>query len=1053
MPFAVLVGLLAVGAAYLLAFQKWTTWSLPAPALKKDFDIAAYAGVPWSVQATLVALVYPIVLSFVALMLQRKAHSTVSLRVYILDSAVVPAGASSVGLLLVMGAQYFATPYSTPCFLAQFMAPLLVMNSAWLLLNLLLTGFFLSRTVRFIQEEEQRHAVTRMAVDVALRAELVAAVKQHIFVNAPQSDWGFPDLRFDGPEPQVSTLSIREGRPAVKRDIKGSYVLHDVHLRLLHLVVALWKRRAAKFNADRNGKTPMLTFPPMLGGEPSRNVVLCSIEDGPALRWYERILVRLAFVYKPVRTGALSLSTRKMLEEIGSEVESAAEQQRFGAAVERLRDMMRLHGKLLRACAVDAEGLEGNAATIGISPYAWGATSFDREWLKAYLDVGRIAVNQLEEDPRLFRALASIPASIGSALPPRPEQLLINAQLAGTNLANQLAGWWIRKADASLAPGAITFSGTLPAPLSKVYEQAVVEFIGTWNDLSIRVPKELSGGDAAAWQTLTGRALVYASHIENSAELFLEAVSRGDETGAVWLLENFLKWWGSRQHELDCADIEGDFRVRHATLTLAQKDWEATKTFLWDGTEPVTIEFASKALSLGIRRHWESMRLYVVLLLIKQAGETPAADSRELRLAATLISARPQKDGGSVDARPLDNIDDVLTRLLGTLFGVETATRWLNGFADRLSWKSKEPVVSGWIYSWSGSAPNMYFLKRALAVLLLAVVSENRTDINRSKRLVERWWKDLDNLTQVESYVAELRKEVLSGAFRSRQAPVRVLQTLLGKAPRRRAGYLATAVALKKLQAVAAHERGTTLLALPVDVEKVRSLGRKIAAHSFDATAGLPPPVERIEFSLSAATLAMSTSFRCERKWYLEGVDAGSDEDVADWGGRLVQQTLLKLSFAKLVADFYLKPVNKPELRELYNATSDQMRAYLSAVATQCSSLEALGETPVILVGHSAARTLLNPYKWGTQDGRCLPPEGVAVTTGAPSHPRAFSVINGIPVFGFDTPGGDCYVLNRDTLKSLTVEGTSASNAIAIDWEAVSEEQVKLTLKWRAGFL
>lgn len=1054
MPFAVLVGLLAVGSAYLLAFQTWTTWSLPAPALKKDFDIAAYAGVPWSVQATLVALVYPIVLSFIALMLQRKAHSTVSLRVYLLDSAVVPAGASSVGLLLAMGAQYFATPYSSPRFLAQFMAPLLVMNSAWLLLNLLLTGFFLSRTVRFIQEEEQQNAVTRMAVDVALHAELVAAVKQHIFVNAPQSDWGFPGRRFDdGPEPQVSTLSVRQGRPAVKRDIKGRSVLHDVHLRLLHLVVALWKRRAAKFNAGRNGKTPTLTFPPMMGGEASGEIVLCSIEDGPALRWYERGLVRLAFVYKPFRSGALSLTTRKMLEEIGREVESAAEQQRFGAAVERLHAMMRLHGELLRACAVDAEGLEGNAATIGISPYAWGARSFDNEWLNPYLDMGRIALNQLEEDPRLFRTLASIPASIGSELPPRPEQLLINAQLAGMNLANQLAGWWMRKADASLAPGATSFSGTLPAPLSKVYEKAVVEFIGSWNNLSIRVPKELSGGDSATWQTLTGRALVYASHIENSVELFLEAVSRGDETGAVWLLENFLKWWGGRQHELDCADIQGDFRVRHATLTLAQKDWEVAKTFLWDGTEPVTIEFASKALSFGILRHWESMRLYVVLLLIKQAGETPAADSRELRLAATLISARPQKDGGSVDARPLDNIDDVLTRLLGTLFGVETAKRWLNGFADRLSWKSTEPEVSGWIYSWSGSPPNMSSLKRALAVLLLAVASENRTGINRSKRLVERWWKDLDNLEKVERYLAELRKEVLSGAFTSRQTPVMILQSLRGKAPRRRAGCRATAEALKKLQAVAAHERGTTLRALPVDVEKVRGLGLKIAAHAFNATAGLPPPVERIDFSRNAATLAMSTSITCERKWYLEGFDAGSDDDLAERIGDLVQQTLLQLSFGKLVADFGLKPVNGSELRELHDATSDQMRAYLSAVATQCSSLEALGVTPVILVGRTAARTLLNPWKWGTQDWRCLPPEGVIVSTGEPRHPRTFSVINGIPVFRFDTPEGDCYVLNRDILKSLAVEGTSASNAITIDWEAVSEEQLKLTLKWRAGFL
>lgn len=264
--FAASVGLLAVGSSFLIAIQKWTApWSLPAPELGANFDAAAFAGVPWSVQATLVALVYPIVLSFIALMLQRKAHSTVSLRVYILDSAVVPAGASSVGLLLALGGQYFAIPYGSDQLLAKLMAPLLVMNGLWLLMNVLLTGFFLSRTVRFIQEDEQRHAFTRVAVDVALRAELIAAVKQHIFVSAPKVDWGFQDeiKTEEAHSPRVCAISFSDGRPAVKRDIKGSLVLYDVHLRLLHLVAVLWTRRATRFMANRPGKTPKLTLMPL----------------------------------------------------------------------------------------------------------------------------------------------------------------------------------------------------------------------------------------------------------------------------------------------------------------------------------------------------------------------------------------------------------------------------------------------------------------------------------------------------------------------------------------------------------------------------------------------------------------------------------------------------------------------------------------------------------------------------------------------------------------------------------------------------------------------
>ena len=1052
--FAASVGLLLAGTAYLLAIQKWTAqWGVPAPELKADFDVAAFAGVPWSVQATLVVLVYPIVLSFVALMLQRRAHSTVSLRVYILDSAVVPAGASSVGLLLAMGAQYFATPYSTPYFLANFMAPLLTMNGTWLLVNVLLTSFFLNRTVRFIQEDEQRHAFTRVAVDVVLRAELVAAVKQHIFVNAAQVDWGFPDINTEeGTTPRVYTFSFGEGQPAVKRDIKGSLVLYDVHLRLLHLVAALWTRRATRFRANRTGTTPTLRLPAKVGGERSREVVLCSIEDGPPLYWYERFLVRMAFQYRPVRVGTLSLSTRKMLEEIGGEVESAAEQQRFGAAEERLLDVLRLHRTLLLAGAADAEGIEGNAATIGVSPYAWGNSSFDLEWLKPYRDVGRIAVNRLEDDPRLFRALAVVPAGIASGLPPRPEKLLVNAQLVGTSLAYQLTNWWTRKADASRPPGATMFSGTLPAPLSKVYEQAIVTFIGSWGHFRVDVPTAYKGGDITAWRAFSGRALVYAEHIENSAKLFLKAVSRGDETGSVWLLENLLKWWGSREHELRCVDIEDDFRARHVTLTLASKDWEDARAFLWDGTQPVTVDFATQALNLAVRRYWESMRLYLILLLIQNAGDTAPADSRELRLAAALVSARAQRAGGRVEAHSLNTLDDVLIGLLHNVFGVESALSRLDGFAENLRWDSEAPEVSGWIYSWAGTPTDLESMKRAQAVLLVALASERRAGVSRSKRLIERWWKDADKLEQLKSYLSDMRREVLSGSFRSMNGSVAALKAHLGGAYPLRASRLVASTALKKLRAVGIHERRITLRALTVDPAKIRGLAERIAAHAFDA-ASLPPPIKELRFAHAIGPLMlMSIRFTDRRSRYLSSLSTGPDSGLAERIGESVREHMVAWSLAKSLRDGGLEPANEPELRSQYDAAPAEMQTYLTAVAGRCASLTASGVMPVVLVGRSAARILLSAYRWGAEDWKCKPPPGIDISSGEAIHTRAVSSVNGVPVFEFHTPNQDCYVVPSEILETLAVGGLGPSSAMSIDWEEEGEEELKFTVKWQAGF-
>lgn len=1057
MVFALAAGVAAACIAYLVAVQEWTTpWRLAAPKLKNDFDIGAYTGVPWSIQATLVALVYPIVLSFIALMLQRKAHSTVALRVYVLDSAIVPAGASSVGLLVAMGVQYFAAPYSTSALLAEYMAPLLIMNGTWLLINVLLTGFFLSRTIHFIQEDEQRHAFTRVAVDVVLRSELISAVKQHIFVNAAQSDWYFTEIgASDDATPQVHmfALGIGDSRPVVKRDLKGNLVLHDVHLHLLKLVATSWSRRAVNSPSSAQGKTPTLIFPPRVGGAMSGEVVLCAVQDGPPLNRMERCLVRTAFVYRPSRQGKLSLSTRKMLEEIGSEVESAAEQQRFGAAEENLRNLLRLHTTLLLASAADSEGVAGNAATIGTSPYSWGDSSFDMEWLKPYRDIGQIAVNRLEEDTRLFRVLAVVPASIAAKLPSRPEKLLIDAQLPGMNLAYQLAGWWVQKTDASLLSGATTISGTLPAPLSKVYEQAVVAFIGSWGHFRVNLPNDFDDDDAQAWHAIAGRALIYAKHIENSANLFLKAVSRGDETGATWLLDNLLKWWGNRKRELKYAHIERDFKIRHVTMTLADKDWAAAQSFLWNGSEPVTIQFAESALSIAILRYWESMRLYVVLLLVQSARATPTADSRELRYAASLIRGNAQRPGGSVDARSLSSIDVMLESILENIFGLETVVGRIDEFVERLPRSTETPRVSGWIYSWPGTATDLESMKHAQAVLLVSLTACRRNSVTRSKKLIERWWTDIDKLESVQQYCADLRREVLSNSFSEAHSVVSSLQGFLESTHRVRSARLAAAVALKTLSGVARKERQLTLRAQSIDQSKVRDLSQRISARALDSTK-LPPPLGALKFLPGLTAHSNSIDFIDNKKHYLEHIGTGSDSDLAEFIGEWAREKIVAWSYEKLVESAALMPVNSPTLRQNYDPSRVEMQAFLTDVASHCSAYRTRGEKPVVLVGNSAVGTLLRESMWGHEDWKCPLPEGVVIGAGdAANGTGIISLVNDVPVFEFETPHGDCYVLPDAMLKTLCIGSSDANTAMTISWSEESDDKLRFTLSWKAGFL
>jgi hypothetical protein len=1050
--FALLMGAIAACVAYVTAGQDWAFVSrLPGPDVDDKFEPAAYLGVPWSVQATLVALVYPIVLSFMALMLQRRAHSTVGLRVYVLDSAVVPAGASSIGLLLFMGVQYFSAPYSSPCFLSKYLAPLLVMDSTWLAGNLFLTGYFLSRTVRFIQEEEQLHAYTRVAVDVVLRAELTAAVTQHVFVNAPSTDWGIAADSVDSRnEPRVRMFKLGEGKPAVRRDLKGSLVLHDVHLNLLKWVVMSWRSRARLREQGGNRPGPIIAFPPMVGEVATGEVVLCSIADGPPLTAVERALVTAAFWYRPSRKGTLSLTTRRMLEEMVGEVEATAEQHRFSTAEDGLRRVIRLHKTLLLASAADSKGVAENAATIGTSPYAWGESSFDMEWLKPYREIGRIALGHLEEDTRLFRTLAIVPASIAAELPPKPEKLVIDAMRVGTSLTYQLGGWWTRKADASLAPGATSFSGTLPAPLSKVYEQALVAFVGSWGQLRIRVPEGNAGDSDEAWGVLTARAQVYAKHIESCAQMVLKAVSRGDEVASSWFLDNFVKWWGNRQHELEYGDPD-DFDVRHVTLSLADKSWDEAQVFLWNGETTVTIGHASRALCLAIRRYWESMRLYVALLLIHNAGQTPASDSRELRLAAALVKGTALRRGGTTECWAIDGVDALSTATLGSVFGVESVVRRIDAFAEQMRWESEAPEVSGWIYGWSGTPTELTSMKRALLTLLVALATPRGHHVASNKKLIERWWKDLDKLQSVASYCQDLRRQVLSQDFSSALPAVTALQAHLNRTSRFRSARFAVARTFKTLRKVAVFERAITMRAFGVDEPAVHRMAERIALRAFDPDQLPSLPGTTIQFLPDLAADQQSVTFEDDKQRYVAGMppqpDTGLEEHMADF----VRRNALGWSFSKRVADAGVAPANSPAFRQNYRATKAELQAFISTVAAQCSALRSAGATPVVLVGHSAPASYLRPHKWGPGSWQCPLPNGVRLRDGNTSmgeRPTAF--VNEAPVYQFDTPNGDCYVVPEAMLRHLEVRGASASSALDIKWTQLNDERLNFVLTWRA---
>ena len=1046
--FVLFIAATAIGAAHLLCVPHFG-WPavIRSPGLDEKYDLAAFVGVPWSVQATVVSLVYPIVLSYIALLLQRRARSTALQQVYQMDSAVVPAGSSSLALLLVMSFEYFAVPHLTPEFRANYLTVFLVGNWAWLALNLVMTGYFVSRTLRFLQDSAQEEAYTRVAVAIALRRELWTATHQHIYVNVPDSDWKISQKKSrEDSLPRVMTFSVGGGVPAVSRRFKSPRVLRDVRTHLLAIVVRSWLRRA---EAKEGEGSPRICFPPMVGEPSSDNVTLCTIDNGPELTRVEKFLVRAAFDFRLQRKDNVVLSTRDMLEELSFEVRASADSKQFDAARGALRRMFRLHETLLRASLSSSEGASESMAAMSTSPYGWGGTTFGTEWLRSYRELAAIAAHLIPIDRRLLEGISSVPARVARSVPPTPAKPILDGMQIASSVVHELGAWWTKVADEGLAATASEFDGLLPQQYRKAYEHALTTFVGTWGHLHVE-PSE-AGSDEEIWQSLSSRAVVYARHIDLGAQFFLKAVARGDVTGAEWFLESFLKWWGNRQHELD-VELDDEFQLRHVTLKLSDRSWSEVQEFLRIDETAVSIRTAGKAMNVGLQRYWESMRLYLAVLLVSYAGHTPKLNCLELRLAAVLLAGKAQRRGGRVVVDALDSSDDILNGVLSNLYGIESHRGRIDSFAESLQWESESPEVSGWIYGWSGSPTSLHAMQDSIATLLLAIPLPRGSTAIRARRLIQSWWKDLDKLSAVSTYLAELRRHVLSGGYAAREPAAKELQRQLKLESSVRVSRLRLAQTLRELGAVATAERLTTLRARKVDERKVRRFASGVSEQAFGLDSWPRAKGIALEFLPDLSTPLQYFSVEDYKSRFTidgsEGGDRISEQVVAH-----VRQFALQMPLREVLVSAGIEPVNTPSLRHDHDVSLASAQEFLSAVALRCDLLRRQGHLPIIIIGNSTVSEYLSEYRWGSGAWQYALPSGISVVRSAAADgERGQLSVNGVSVIRLPTPNGDCYVIPAVLIARLQLSGQNPSSVVTASWELVNDERIKISLVWAGRF-
>lgn len=892
-PFRFAVSLLTVQIVLLLFAA-----SLPperfALAWMADLKVAeqlSYFSTVWTIQATLAALVYPIVISFVAVSLQRRPAADVLVHLYILDSGALAAGLSSLTLVAVMGMQYlmFST-WGTESLLGWVLT-----DTAWFVVNAALTTSFLFRTVEFLRPEVQAGVIQRYAINVALPREvqrlntfqaLVGGITKGWFLVPSYGDESTPG----GPRLLIGQFGFREGDLQGEIPLQAPVRLVDVRLWLVRLVVEAWYRKALAWSQPEKTKVngsnksqPLLTLPMSPGGTYKSEFPLARVADGPPLSGWQLRVLRWSVVLRRTSLERYGLRLEAILGELAADARGMAE--KFdGEGFERAYSaLVGLHGLLLAASLDKAESGEQSSWALLRDTERVFSRTLHENWSEVYRGIFKSAIKGMEQESKPLQRLCHLLQKLDDdELRASPVEIREHLLQLPPLMMYQLGNWWtFRVEEQGIVEHSHKQMVMLRMPLSRVYEEVLSTFVAGWENGRPDMPRRGRETKKVDWVTLQTLVRLNVKHIEETARMLLAAVIRGDQAAAEWLADVLSKWWGTPDfdHEpyqlydksafITIDDLAVQWPAFCAKFGFENEDGE--------GGERLRFTLQQGAFQAALRNYWTDIRLLSIELMLDWVRTVPidiAPNSLAFRIACGFLTGKEWKSGG----RTVDSLNDLSPSdyLVAKVRQFTASGAWQGGyvgrldrFVERVKDICRPNMISSRVYSFSG-ADDLESLQESqlefLAVLAnsdwvlprslqrqLSIWFDPRSDQYKSIEILRvrlNRWLDLLQETGVSAdQIGLLKSRVRPGV--SAQAAIEHVRTSL----------LSTQDALE-----ARHEE--TLAAQPIDPDRLLEIGRFASSFGFKKEKGRFPihmfPIKNTVEALKNFTLTFTQVRRGE---------------------------------------------------------------------------------------------------------------------------------------------------------------------------------------------
>ncbi|MDE0514555.1 MAG: hypothetical protein OXI88_22590 [Gammaproteobacteria bacterium] len=1013
----------------------------------------------WAIQATIAAIIYPIVIGFVTLLLQRRHSAKASLQIYLHDSAAALTGMSALFLVMVMGVQYFFINMTG----IQVFTTWLILDGFWFLVNVMGVIRFLARTFDYLRPEQRANIQLAYTINYVWPLEMRCNLEHNFFHGAIDYGWlPGPGFGADGHNSNTAVLIHSFGQD--KGDIqvtdqkKDKWFIHDVRFRPLSLAIKSWQRREEKLALSQINQPDVITgqsqprviiLPCAPGTQFDASYGLCRTDGGDGLRWWERWLVRWSFVLarKEKKTAPLSISD--ILDGLITDVQVTMEASEEMAFRDTLKELVDTHAAVIQAGDfIKDAGRRDNYANLTGHDDFFGNRLHDL-WIREYHRLLTSSVDKLSVSDTYFKQMVYVPGWLVSRLETtRPIDIPARFLRLSESLHYLLNRWWSRTVEQQ---GLLDHSPCRPvilkAPAFAIYDAAIKEHVGAWESLKYKfLPTRKA---FLTWERYGEISRLYSGHLNCTLNMLFDNLSIGNKEGAEWLCDSLIKWWDTISFRYE--NIRYYIRDKHMlTLGLMQKPWEKAKNVIDISSPTFNESNAPRALwAACIHNYWTDMCCVSLYTLMRLGKVCECDKSLPAHLAGSLGRGAALRAGGERIGKhwPIQSLEDLLIAIIRQYYfdgGYSRGYRArLDGVVERILDRGEPDRVPYRIYSGSGT-DDLEALSDGQLVLLCLFIKKNWTPPTRLMEMIQKLGGANDaSLRGFKDQLNQWKSRLGDANFQEYKHLFSCIQMKFDAIENFEDATVAPYEGLDQLINGIEGFRNEQLREAQVSEDRLKEVAKWSSRWGFsDETGGVPVSLFRkVQYSTEEYT-EYSLIFRdMDKGEFIEPPMAQRASSEEEWFGRAVNDHVAGSVMASI-----LRALNVASM------DVDDPIAYWKQIKFAASIIREKNDTPILFIAGPAEPHWLLDWMTSEYDDGIGQPEDLRLMRYKQFESSNYVInLNDIPAYVAPISAGSSYLLPKEALDTLRFTKFEDDVFVKASTQPIQGKDmlVNLKLAWR----